>query len=172
MSEKRFKSYALFKGKKTVYRDNEAYTNEEVADLLNHLHQENNILNKNEDDLKECTIENIKLKEENEQLKQELRGMNELLKSYRETIKHDAELLADATRNGYLPPLEDFVKRGLMMRDQELKISFSDEDTCILKLETEFPKTVLRDLYFKMMNMNDAQRIEFLKRCLDECETI
>ena len=56
-----------------------------------------------------------------------------------------------------------------MMRDQELKISFSDiEDTCILKLETEFPKTVLRDLYFKMMNMTDAQRIELLKRCLDE----
>jgi len=57
-----------------------------------------------------------------------------------------------------------------MMRDQELKISFSDteDDTCILKLETEFPKTVLRDLYFKMMNMTDAQRIEFLKRCLDE----
>ena len=49
---------------------------------------------------------------ENEQLKQELRGMNELLESYRETIKHDAELLADATRNGYLPPLDDFVKRG------------------------------------------------------------
>lgn len=57
----------------------------------------------------------------------------------------------------------------IMMREQELKISFSDiEDTCILKLETEFPKTVLRDLYFKMMNMTDAQRIEFLKRCLDE----
>ena len=51
------------------------------------------------------------LNDENEQLKQELRGMNELLESYRETIKHDAELLADATRNGYLPPLEDFVKR-------------------------------------------------------------
>ena len=61
----------------------------------------------------------------------------------------------------------------IMMRDQELKMSFSDiEDTCILKLETEFPKTVLRDLYFKMMNMTDAQRIEFLKRCLDERKTI
>ncbi len=57
-----------------------------------------------------------------------------------------------------------------MMRDQELKISFSDmeDNVCRLELETEFPKTVLRDLYFKMMNMNDAQRIEFLKRCLDE----
>lgn len=50
------------------------------------------------------------LEKENKQLKQELRGMDELLKSYRETIKHDAELLADATRNGYLPPLDDFVK--------------------------------------------------------------
>ena len=58
----------------------------------------------------------------------------------------------------------------IMMRDQELKISFSDmeDNICRLELETEFPKTVLRDLYFKMMNMNDAQRIEFLKRCLDE----
>ena len=57
-----------------------------------------------------------------------------------------------------------------MMRDQELKISFSDieDNVCRLELETEFPKTVLRDLYFKMMNMTDAQRIEFLKRCLDE----
>lgn len=57
-----------------------------------------------------------------------------------------------------------------MMRDQELKISFSDMDdnVCRLELETEFPKTVLRDLYFKMMNMTDAQRIELLKRCLDE----
>ncbi len=57
-----------------------------------------------------------------------------------------------------------------MMRDQELKISFSDMDdnVCRLELETEFPKTVLRDLYLKMMNMTDAQRIEFLKRCLDE----
>ena len=60
------------------------------------------------------------------------------------------------------------------MRDQELKISFSDmeDNVCRLELETEFPKTVLRDLYFKMMNMNDAQRIEFLKRCLDERKTI
>jgi len=57
-----------------------------------------------------------------------------------------------------------------MMRDQELKISFSDMDdnTCRLELETEFPKTILRDLYFKMMNMTDAQRISILKRCLDE----
>ena len=43
-----------------------------VVDLLNELSDENNILNKNEDDLKECTIENIKLREENEQLRQKL----------------------------------------------------------------------------------------------------
>lgn len=49
------------------------------------------------------------LEEENEQLKQELQGMDELLQSYRKTIKHDAELLADASKNGYLPPLNDFV---------------------------------------------------------------
>lgn len=55
-----------------------------------------------------CEIMN-ELTEENEQLKQELQGMEELLQSYRKTIKHDAELLADATRNGYLPPLNDSV---------------------------------------------------------------
>ena len=57
-----------------------------------------------------------------------------------------------------------------MMIEQELKISFSDmeNNVCRLELETEFPKTILRDLYFKMMNMTDAQRIELLKRCLDE----
>lgn len=143
MSGKRFKGIK-FLGKKPneiFIKDKEKdyyiRTEDEVVELLNELSDENNILNKNEDDLKECTIENIKLKEENEQLKkrnkfleefdgqaktvanlkaeneqlqQELRGMDKLLKSYRETIKHDAELLADATRNGYLPPLDDFVK--------------------------------------------------------------
>ena len=60
------------------------------------------------------------------------------------------------------------------MMEQELKISFSDMDdnVCRLELETKFPKTLLRDLYFKMVNMTDAQRIEFLKRCLDERKTI
>ena len=52
--------------------------------------------------------ENEQLKKENEELKQELKGMEELLKSYRKTIKHNAELLADATSNGYLPPLGDW----------------------------------------------------------------
>ena len=54
--------------------------------------------------------------------------------------------------------------------EQELKISFSDMDdnVCRLELETKFPKTLLRDLYFKMVNMTDAQRISILKRCLDE----
>ena len=60
------------------------------------------------------------------------------------------------------------------MIEQELKISFSDMDdnVCRLELETKFPKTLLRDLYFKMVNMSDAQRISILKRCLDECETM
>lgn len=43
---------------------------ERIVDLLNELSDENNILNKNEDDLKECTIENIKLKETNRQLRE------------------------------------------------------------------------------------------------------
>ena len=29
-----------------------------------------------------------------------------LLRSYQKTVKHDAKLLADATTNGYLPPLD------------------------------------------------------------------
>ena len=48
-----------------------------------------------------------RLEEENEQLKTELRGMEELLKSYRKTIEHNAELLADATKNGYLPLINE-----------------------------------------------------------------
>ena len=49
------------------------------------------------------------LDKENQQLKIELKGMEQLLRSYRKTIKHDAKLLADATKNGYLPPLEDWM---------------------------------------------------------------
>ena len=51
------------------------------------------------------------LLKENEQLKQELQRMDELLQSYRKTIKHYAELLADASNNGYLPPLNDYVSK-------------------------------------------------------------
>lgn len=60
------------------------------------------------DELNKLDFENKRLREENEQLKRELRGMNELLQSYQKTIKHDAELLADASKNGYLPPLDDY----------------------------------------------------------------
>lgn len=52
-----------------------------------------------------CKLMNT-LTEENEQLKNEIKGMNKLLKSYRQTIEHNAELLVDATKNGYLPPLK------------------------------------------------------------------
>jgi hypothetical protein len=81
MSEKRFTlrtnsvstnypSGRIFDNKKqhTLYLD-------EIVDLLNELSDENNILNKNEDDLKECTIENIKLQEENVQLRQILKDI-------------------------------------------------------------------------------------------------
>lgn len=63
---------------------------EEVVDLLNELSYENNILNKNEDDLKECTIENIKLKEENEQLRNfiELMNMRHKWKLYNFAMKN------------------------------------------------------------------------------------
>lgn len=49
-----------------------------------------------------------RLEKENEQLKSEINGLEELLKSYRKTIKHDAELLADASKKGYLPPLRNW----------------------------------------------------------------
>ena len=52
---------------------------------------------------------NKTLKKENEQLKQEIQGMSELLQSYQETVKHNAELLANASKNGYLPPLNDCI---------------------------------------------------------------
>ena len=90
----------------------EKCTNKLKAKILQ-LQEENEQLKKRNKFLEEFdgqakTVANLKA--ENEQLQQELRGMDKLLKSYRETIKHDAELLADATRNGYLPPLDDFVK--------------------------------------------------------------
>ena len=67
-----------------------------VCNFLNELSDENGQLDT------KCS----QLKEENEKLKTELKGMEELLNSYRKTIKHDAELLADATKNGYLPPIK------------------------------------------------------------------
>ena len=51
-----------------------AYLNElndenvQLKEKNEQLQKENSILNKNEDDLKECTLENIQLKEENERL--------------------------------------------------------------------------------------------------------
>jgi len=42
------------------------------------LQKENNILNNNEDDLKECTLKNIQLKEENQELKRLIKKMGEL----------------------------------------------------------------------------------------------
>ena len=51
------------------------------------LQKENSILNKNEDDLKECTIENIKLKEENEQLKRDCKSLRDVVKEQDKEIK-------------------------------------------------------------------------------------
>ena len=44
----------------------------ELSEENERLQKENSILNRNEDDLKECTLENIHLKEENEQLRKKL----------------------------------------------------------------------------------------------------
>lgn len=59
-----------------------------LVDLLNELSDENNILNTNEDDLKECTIENIKLKEENEQLQKDLYIVQTDCKNAKESKEH------------------------------------------------------------------------------------
>lgn len=67
---------------------------EEIVDLLNELSDENNILNKNEDDLKECTIENIKLKEENEKLRQMIK--ENVFQQYSEGSLADLEFKAIA----------------------------------------------------------------------------
>ena len=79
MSEKRFEKsksditdYRIYDYEKEdayfIDCDDES-TVDAIVGLLNELSDENNILNKNEDDLKECTIENIKLREENDKLK-------------------------------------------------------------------------------------------------------
>lgn len=93
---------------------------QENVDWLNRLYDENQQLlsemselgashaeeiNKIEDSFDKEILE---LEKKNMMLEQELKGMEELLQSYRGTIEHDAKLLADATRNGYLPPLEDW----------------------------------------------------------------
>ena len=48
-----------------------------------------------------------RLEEENERLKEEKERLQKDVENLQEVV---AELLADATRNGYLPPLDDFVK--------------------------------------------------------------
>ena len=95
MSEKRFswKTEQRSVGEIQVIIDNKekkVYANcFSICDLLNELSDENNILNKNEDDLKECTIENIKLREENEQLKKELKWKREEIKALIEESERD-----------------------------------------------------------------------------------
>lgn len=44
-------------------------------------------------------------------LKKETEQLQQLLAEYRKTNKHLSELCADASKNGYLPPLEDLIKR-------------------------------------------------------------
>ena len=84
MTEKRFKAY----GNNFIAIDDNVenktyYLNEDVDRIVDLLNS---------------------LSDENEQLRQ-------VVKQYRKTNKHLSELCADATRNGYLPPLDDFVKR-------------------------------------------------------------
>lgn len=83
---------------------------DDLLKLLNELHKENEELKAEvyilQDDILNKRVRN--LREENKQLKSEIDGFEELLKSYRKTIEHDAELLADASKKGYLPPLENW----------------------------------------------------------------
>ena len=105
--------------KQYTHRDLHLMSMTEMLDLLNGLFEENEQLKSKLFDT-ELELEHSKesnddayyeltqVKKENERLKTELKGMEELLKSYRKTIEHDAKLLADATKNDYLPPLEDW----------------------------------------------------------------
>ena len=71
--------------KRFIYKNNKVYDN-----LNGEFHSSNmvsvNLLNE--------------LNDENEQLRQ-------VVEQYRKTNKHLSELCADASKNGYLPPLED-----------------------------------------------------------------
>ena len=110
MSEKRFKvidnSFSMWIVDTTLKEDRHEgniYTAYEMCDKLNEL----------------C--------EENEKMRQELQGMNELLQSYRKTIKYDAELLADASKNGCVPLLnvEEMIK--------------DDNGNCAINKDAKYP---------------------------------
>ena len=72
MDKKRFTIMKKFDGSYVICDKVEMLVADDCCDLLNELFDENNILNENEDDLKECTIENINLKKENERLRKDL----------------------------------------------------------------------------------------------------
>lgn len=126
MSEKGFKTKYYLKSRQGIIlgvvkvneEDNVLYWNK-VVDLLNGL------------------------TEENEQLKQELQGMNELLQSYRQTIKHDAELLADASKNGYLPLLnvEETIenKKNCVLNKYGKSLPCKAYDECLKRQGTNKP---------------------------------
>lgn len=86
MSKKRFVCIDIGYGDGWYITDDGKRLSEmEIVDLLNNLveeneqlQRENNLLNNNEDDLKECTLENIQLKEENQELKRLIKKMGEL----------------------------------------------------------------------------------------------
>lgn len=48
-----------------------------------------------------------KMNDEIKVLQKEVDGAWGIVKSYRKTVRHDAVLLADATKKGYLPPMTD-----------------------------------------------------------------
>ena len=64
MDKKRFTIMKKFDGSYIICDKGKMLVADDCCDLLNELSDENNILNENEDDLKECTIENINLKKE------------------------------------------------------------------------------------------------------------
>lgn len=107
MNEKRFS----WKTEKLQHSDDEVImvvdnTNKEwkghilnIVDLLNNLAEENeqlqkvnSILNMNEDDLKECTLENIQLKEENKQLLYKLQQTKEYLQAKIDECKNHKKM--------------------------------------------------------------------------------
>ena len=108
MSEKRFKTLTIIieddTGTVQTHIRSELSA-PQLMDKIFELKEENEQLEKSKMEALSLLGEEI---DKNEQLKQELQGMGELLQSYQKTIKHDAGLLADASKNGYLPPLNDY----------------------------------------------------------------
>lgn len=117
---------------------------ENLVGLLNNLHQENNILNKNEDDLGKCTLENIKLKEEKEQLhkvitkcNQEIAEQNSRICVFKKQIKELKEKNKQLKEEIRAYPINEEYAEEIMKQNKNLRIEKIDLQTRNKKLKKE-----------------------------------